>query len=102
MRANDRKIVDLLRETGTINARMVRIALDLGAVSASRVLSDLVERGVLLKSSGAQRGPSVTYGPGPRFPVTRTRRASRAPSTTHTSGGAPGSGLFDLGDDYSA
>jgi ATP-dependent DNA helicase RecG len=77
----DRKIVELLRETGTINARVVRIALDLGAVAASRVLTDLVERDLLVKTSDAQRGPSVTYGPGTQFPGTqfpvtpkRTRR----------------------------
>lgn len=64
----DRKIVDLVRETNSINARMVRILLDLDAVSASRVLSDLVDRGILIKTSTATRGPSVTYGRGEKFP----------------------------------
>jgi ATP-dependent DNA helicase RecG len=94
----DRKIMDLLRETGTINARVVRIALDLGALTASRVLADLVARGILIKTSEAQRGPSVTYGPGPRFssqtrrtPGSRARKPSDEPDTS--------SGLFDLDPD---
>ncbi len=70
----DRKIVSLVREAGWVNAAMVRTALDLGTQQASRVLADLVERGVLRKTSEAQRGPSVRYGPGPRFPATRSRK----------------------------
>lgn len=34
----DRRIIELVNETGTINARMVRILLDLDTVRASRVL----------------------------------------------------------------
>lgn len=65
----DRKIVDLVHETSTINGRMIRILLDLDTVSASRLLSDLVDRGILVKTSEASRGPSVTYGRGPNFPA---------------------------------
>lgn len=64
----DRKIIELVNETGTINARMVRILLDLDAVGASRVLADLVDRDILVKTSEARRGPSVTYGRGSMFP----------------------------------
>jgi ATP-dependent DNA helicase RecG len=64
----DRKIIELVNETGTINARMVRILLDLDTVGASRVLADLVEREILVKTSEATRGPSVTYGRGVSFP----------------------------------
>lgn len=71
----DRKVVELVRETGEINARIVKIALDLQGVAASRVLGDLVERAILTKTSEAQRGPSVTYGPGPSFPTTTRKRA---------------------------
>jgi ATP-dependent DNA helicase RecG len=92
----DRKIVDLLRETGTINARMVRITLDVGATAASRVLADLVDRGLVVKTSDAQRGPSVAYGPGPRFPAT----PARAPRKRRTQGvdADTGQSLLDLGD----
>ena len=64
----DRKVIELARETGTINSRMVRILLDLDMAGASRVLSNLVDRGVLVKTSEASRGPGVTYGKGPAFP----------------------------------
>lgn len=78
----DRKVVELVRESGTINARIIRIALDLAAVPASRLLADLVERRILVKTSEAQRGPSVTYGPGPDFPdVPKRRRSARTPAT---------------------
>jgi len=80
----DRKVVQLVRESGQINARIVKIALDLDSVSASRVLGDLVARGILVKTSEAERGPSVTYGPGLSFPApdrrTRaTRKGARVP-----------------------
>lgn len=64
----DRKIIDLVRETHQINARMVRIVLDLSTPEGSRVLGDLVQRNILTKTSEAQRGPGVTYGPGSAFP----------------------------------
>jgi ATP-dependent DNA helicase RecG len=73
----DRKIIELVREVGHINARMVKIAPDLDTTPASRVLGDLVARGVLVKTSEAQRGPAVTYGPGEKFPQKRTRSARR-------------------------
>jgi ATP-dependent DNA helicase RecG len=81
----DRKVIELVNETGTINARMVRILLDLDTVGASRLLADLVEREILVKTSEARRGPSVTYGRGAAFPTkaggrgnTRDGNASRA------------------------
>lgn len=64
----DRKVVGLVRESGHVNSRMVRLLLDLDVQAASRVLADLVERGMLVKTSTSQRGPGVTYGPGPQFP----------------------------------
>jgi len=77
---SDRKVIGLVRETGGVNARMVRLMLDLDATPASRVLGDLVERGILVKTSPAQRGPSVTYGPGPSFPkAPRSRRKAGPP-----------------------
>lgn len=77
----DRKVVELVRESGTINARTIRIALDLAAVPASRLLVDLVERRILVKTSEAERGPSVTYGPGPDFPdAPKRRRSTRTPT----------------------
>jgi ATP-dependent DNA helicase RecG len=50
------------------------LVFDLGAAPASRVLASLVERGILVKTSEATRGPSVAYGPGPAFPRRRPNR----------------------------
>lgn len=77
----DRKIIELVNETSTINARMVRIMLDLDTVGASRVLADLVDRGILVKTSEATRGPSVTYGQGPAFPSRKKPRSRSGPSS---------------------
>jgi ATP-dependent DNA helicase RecG len=72
----DRKVIGLVREVGEVNARMVRLMLDLDAAPTSRVLGDLVERGILVKTSSAKRGPGVTYGPGRLFPAAHRRRRS--------------------------
>lgn len=72
---SDRKIIAMVRETTEINGRMVRLMLDVDTVTASRLLADLVERGILAKTSKAQRGPGVTYGAGPAFPR-RPRRVA--------------------------
>lgn len=69
----DRKVIDIVRETGQVNGRLVRSLLDVDAATASRILAALVGRGVLAKTSQAQRGPSVTYGPGSAFPGRRPR-----------------------------
>ena len=55
---------------------MVRILLDLDTVGASRVLADLVEREILIKTSEATRGPSLTYGRGAAFPAKAGGRAA--------------------------
>lgn len=73
---SDRKIIGMLRDAKEINSRMVRLLLDVDGVAASRLLSDLVDRDVLVKTSRAQRGPGVTYGAGPAFP--RKRGIDRA------------------------
>lgn len=73
----DGRVLDLLRETGTINARMVRLVLETDASTTSRILGDMVERGLLVKTSTAERGPSVTYGPGPKMPTSKKRNPTR-------------------------
>lgn len=70
---DDRKIIGLVRESGEINGRTVQLVLDLNSEAASRVLRDLVDRGILVKTSKAQRGRGVTYGPGPDFPKAKRR-----------------------------
>lgn len=81
----DRKVIELVNETGTINGRMVRILLDLDTVGASRLLADLVDRDVLVKTSEATRGPSVTYGRGASFPASAKRRSTSTSSPANTS-----------------
>lgn len=75
------KILELLRESGQINARMVRVLLDTDALTTSRLLKDLSTRGWLVKTSSASRGPSVTYGPGPNYPDSRP--SGRSPRSRH-------------------
>ncbi|WP_449064523.1 ATP-binding protein [Planomonospora algeriensis] len=70
----DRKIIDLVREVGYVNARLVTMTVGLHGAQASRFLSDLVSRGLLTRTSQASRGPGVRYGPGPRFPEKSTRK----------------------------
>lgn len=86
----DTKVLDLLREAGSINARMVRLVLDTDTPTTSRILADLVERDLLVKTSTATRGPGVTYGPGPKFPL-RSKKRSRKLQTE------PGLTLFEDG-----
>lgn len=70
----DRRITELTREAGEINARMVRLVLDTDPTATSRILGDLVTRGLLVRTSVATRGPGVTYGPGPKFPGKPAKR----------------------------
>lgn len=70
----DRKIMTIVREVGAINGRVVQTMFDIQPATASRILSDLVNRGILVKTSKATRGPGVTYGPGAQFPTPRSRR----------------------------
>lgn len=78
--SSDRKNLALLYEAGTLNSRMVKVLLDLDSSRTSRILADLVDRGLLVKTSQSQRGPGVTYGPGPDLPKKgRTPRTKPVP-----------------------
>ena len=81
----DRRVIEIVREAGQINGRMVRTLLDVDTPTASRILADLVGRKLLVKTSEAQRGPSVTYGRGPLFPAKRDRKSSRRSSISQES-----------------
>jgi ATP-dependent DNA helicase RecG len=78
----DRKVIDIVRETAQVNGRLVRSLLDVDAPTASRIIAGLIERGVLVKTSEAQRGPSVTYGRGPAFPNRTATTPRRPPKET--------------------
>ncbi|MDA8437616.1 MAG: putative DNA binding domain-containing protein [Propionibacterium sp.] len=75
---SDRKIITIVSEMGSINGRIVQALFDVQPATASRILSDLVDRKILEKTSKAQRGPSVTYGPGKDFPRRPAREGKRA------------------------
>lgn len=64
----DEVLIEVLAETGTLNARLTKLALGVSSPTASRILASLVDQGILVRVSEASRGPSVTYGPGPKFP----------------------------------
>lgn len=65
----DRKIIEHVNEYGKVTNRTVRNLFDVSTGRAAGILSNLVEREVLVKTSEAQRGPSVEYGRGRRFPA---------------------------------
>lgn len=77
----DKKVVAHVREYGRITNRTLQNLLDVKLTRARDLLADLVERGILVKTSTHQRGPGVEYGPGPKFPgqKKRRRRAMNAP-----------------------
>jgi len=50
------KIVTIVAEIGTLPGRVVQTMFDVQPATASRILSDLVDRGILVKTSTASRG----------------------------------------------
>jgi len=70
----DRKVTVHVREYGRVNSRTIQNMFDVSVPRARDILRDLVQRKVLRKTSKAQRGPSVEYGPGARFPVEHKRK----------------------------
>jgi ATP-dependent DNA helicase RecG len=64
----DRRVIAHVREYDKITNRTIRNYFDVDVARARDILRDLVNREILVKTSEAERGPGVTYGPGPRFP----------------------------------
>jgi ATP-dependent DNA helicase RecG len=75
----DRRVIAHIREYGKITNKTIRNYFDVDVSRARDILGDLVRREILVKTSEASRGPSVTYGPGPKFPAQSSR-----PKTTST------------------
>jgi hypothetical protein len=65
---SDRKVLALVAESGQLNARVVRLMLDLDPSSTSRLLGDMVARGLLVKTSRAEAGSQRDIWPRPRVP----------------------------------
>lgn len=81
----DRRVVAHVQEYGRITNATVRNLFNVGTQRANQILVSLVERKILTKTSEAQRGPSVAYGAGEKFPRQPTRRrASRRRGETGT------------------
>lgn len=77
----DRRVTAHVHEYGRITNTTVQNLFNVGMPRARQILASLVERDILVKTSQAQRGPSVEYGPGIKFPPKPTRRrASRSGS----------------------
>jgi ATP-dependent DNA helicase RecG len=75
----DRKVIAHLREYGKVTNRTVQNMLDVEVQRARAILKGMVDRRLLEKTSRAQRGPGIEYGPGSRFPR-KGRASSKRPS----------------------
>lgn len=73
----DRRVIAHVREYGRITNATLRNLFTVGMPRARQILAGLVDRELLVKTSRAQRGPGVEYGPGPRFPPAPARRRAR-------------------------
>ncbi len=91
----DRKVLAHVAEYERVTNATVRNLLDVSVTRASAVLRDLVDRGLLVKTSTQQRGSAVEYGPGPDFPgaqpLPRVNRRRSQPRAAQESRGR----LFD-------
>lgn len=90
----DRKVIAHVAEYERVTNATVRNLLDVSVTRASAILRDLVNRGVLVKTSAQQRGSAVEYGPGSGFPAPRppSPQKRRRPETNL---GADSNRLFD-------
>lgn len=75
----DRKVVEHIREYGTINNATLQRLFDVDVYQGRDLLRDLVGREILVRVSAQTRGVAVKYGPGPKFPQ-KAKRAGRADS----------------------
>ncbi len=83
----DRKVIAHIREYGKITNRTLQNFFDVHVFKARDIITDLVQRDILVRVSPQQRGPKVEWGPGPKFPTTKARR-SKASNPVGESGDA--------------
>lgn len=86
----ERRVVAHVREYGRITNATIQNLFTVSTPRARQILADLVSRDILVKTSAAQRGPSVEYGPGSRFPAAPTRRSRSRQAQQGDSGTLPG------------
>ena len=70
----ERKVMRHLLEYGRVSNRTLQNMLDVNVYRARDILKRLVGRGIIVRTSTQTRGPSVEYGPGPRFSDEDARR----------------------------
>lgn len=70
----ERRVIQHLREYDRVTNQTVQNLFNVKSDRANQILKELRERGIIIKTSEAQRGPSVEYGPGPQFPPKPTRK----------------------------
>lgn len=75
----DRKVIEHLREYGTINNATLQRLFDIDVYHARDVLRDFVGREILVRVSEQTRGVAVKYGPGLKFPQKAKRTGDRKP-----------------------
>ena len=73
----ERRVVAHLHEYGRVTNATVKNLFNVGVQRANQILRDLRDRGIIVRTSEATRGPSVAYGTGPRCPEKPRRRRRR-------------------------
>jgi len=68
----DRKVLAHIREYEKITNRTLQNFLDVDVWKARDILADLSKREILVRVSRQSRGPAVVWGPGPKFPKSRS------------------------------
>lgn len=86
----ERKVIAHVRDYGSVNNDAVKRMFDVDVYAARDILKDLVQRGVLARTSEQSRGTAVKYGEGRKFPT--KARAKKAALTTQEAD----TPLFDL------
>lgn len=74
----ERRVIQHLREYDRVSNQTIQNLFNVKSDRANQILKDLRERAIIVKTSEAQRGPSVEYGAGPKFPPKPTRRRRKS------------------------
>lgn len=86
----DKKVVAHVQEYGKLTNKTLQNIFDIHVFKARDIISDLVQRGILARSSEQQRGTRVEWGPGPNFPPLKSPKTK-----VQKSNGSPTLPLWD-------
>ncbi len=84
--SGERKIIEHLREYGSINSKAVQRMLDIDVYAARDILRSLTDRAIIVRTSTQTRGTAVKYGHGPNFPKAKGKNTA-PPSDAPSPGG---------------